>query len=442
MPRIANPYGVQTPIGASLKSLSTLALARRDNADKQNLYDYQADMYGAHAALYDEQRRGLADKRLALERARSPEALDEAVGLRYGVPSANVRAMRDYVGGAVPMAPALPDGVNRDDVGRTLYALRTGLMDGTSNAQEIAKAEGVYAETDARRGVIGGTVSPTRLRQAFGTGPVFSQNAQGSVLNTIEGGVDQSNPLATANIASERAQAAQRGAAAGASAALTRQRDLETRTGIRIGAPVLVDDPELGPTYTSPLSAPGRAPAAKPTDRPERLVPVVRDGRTIYVPQSEAAGGEVPAKPLSTPRPQTVRGLTSTQAKALEAAVDESFPGLAKEDRQAVIARATAEATNPASPTYMNPGGSVGAVMQGVEIDTPIIGKNRLKDRAGFATGRLTPPPTAPAPAAAPRAPAAPAAAGPVRITGDADYARLPSGAEFIAPDGTKRRKP
>jgi len=31
---------------------------------------------------------------------------------------------------------------------------------------------------------------------------------------------------------------------------------------------------------------------------------------------------------------------------------------------------------------------------------------------------------------------------GPVKISSDADYANLPSGAEFIAPDGSHRRKP
>jgi len=32
--------------------------------------------------------------------------------------------------------------------------------------------------------------------------------------------------------------------------------------------------------------------------------------------------------------------------------------------------------------------------------------------------------------------------AGPKQIKSDADYAALPSGAEFIAPDGSHRRKP
>ena len=36
---------------------------------------------------------------------------------------------------------------------------------------------------------------------------------------------------------------------------------------------------------------------------------------------------------------------------------------------------------------------------------------------------------------------AAPAAA-PVKITGDADYDKLPSGSLFIGPDGQQRRKP
>ena len=33
-------------------------------------------------------------------------------------------------------------------------------------------------------------------------------------------------------------------------------------------------------------------------------------------------------------------------------------------------------------------------------------------------------------------------AGGPVRIAGDADYARLPSGTVFIGPDGKRRTKP
>lgn len=39
-------------------------------------------------------------------------------------------------------------------------------------------------------------------------------------------------------------------------------------------------------------------------------------------------------------------------------------------------------------------------------------------------------------------APKPPAQTGPVQIRGDADFAALPSGAEFIAPDGSHRRKP
>ena len=38
--------------------------------------------------------------------------------------------------------------------------------------------------------------------------------------------------------------------------------------------------------------------------------------------------------------------------------------------------------------------------------------------------------------------PAAPPAANPVKITGDADYNKLPSGSLFIGPDGKQRRKP
>ena len=97
MPRIANPYGVQTPIGQGLRALSTMALTRRDNADKQALYDYQADMYGAHSALYDAQRRKTDAELAALDanaRARSPEALDEAVAAVARLERLNRRRVR------------------------------------------------------------------------------------------------------------------------------------------------------------------------------------------------------------------------------------------------------------------------------------------------------------------------------------------------------------
>lgn len=436
MPRIANPYGIQTPIGAGLSSLSRLALARRDNADRQALIDAQAEQAAAHSALYGAQTDKVMAERRAIEEqaaARAPDAQDEAVALRYGVPVANVRGYRGYVGGQNAMPPALPGGVNHADVGRTLYSLRTGLMDKTSSAADIALGENRLREGDARGGVVAGTVNPTAFRQAYGTGPVFSQNAQGSVLNTVEGGVDQSNPLAVANINSERAQANQRNAAAGASGALQRQRDFETRTGVNIGAPVLVNDPEVGPIYVAPSAAAGRAPAARPTDRSDPLVPVLRDGKTVYVPRSEAAGEEVGARPTAprvggTSRTPQVRGLTGPQQKSLGESLDAMHLGLDPAHRTQIVAAATALATNPASEQYMNPTGALEAVLQGVEIENPMFGKRRIANPAAFAP-------------AVPRA-APTAARAPVQITSDADYARLPSGTTYIAPDGTTRRKP
>lgn len=50
-----------------------------------------------------------------------------------------------------------------------------------------------------------------------------------------------------------------------------------------------------------------------------------------------------------------------------------------------------------------------------------------------------TPPASGPLPGQKPKADAS---AGPVRITSDADFEKLPSGTEFIAPDGSHRKKP
>lgn len=56
------------------------------------------------------------------------------------------------------------------------------------------------------------------------------------------------------------------------------------------------------------------------------------------------------------------------------------------------------------------------------------------------ATPAATPGGATPAPALA--APATPAATGPAQISSDAEYNSLPSGSEFVGPDGIKRRKP
>jgi hypothetical protein len=65
-------------------------------------------------------------------------------------------------------------------------------------------------------------------------------------------------------------------------------------------------------------------------------------------------------------------------------------------------------------------------------------------ERVMATRGVGAPQPTQPAatPTAAPQPTAQPAQSGPVTISSDEEYQKLPSGAEFIGPDGVKRRKP
>ncbi len=65
-----------------------------------------------------------------------------------------------------------------------------------------------------------------------------------------------------------------------------------------------------------------------------------------------------------------------------------------------------------------------------------------LADIRGRMVGRLNPTQAPPEPAAQPASAQDQAAKGPAQIKSDAEFNALPSGAEFIGPDGKHRRKP
>jgi len=445
MPRISNPYGVQTPIGAGLSNLARLALARRDQADKQELYDRQAGLYDAQRAKAEAETAGIVNT----NDLRSPAGMNRTVALRYGVPVENIEALGGYADGVTPMPPALPGGVSHTDVGRTLANLRTGYGSKSSSAGDIALGEARLREADARGDVFGGRASPTTLRQAYGTGPVFSQNAQGSVLNTVEGGVDQSNPLAVASIASERAQANQRNAAAGSSAAAARKYRLEgdnLQAG-RFGpiVNVQVDDmngPVTVPRFAGQISEGVHRVAPKAPTGGLRLKAVVgADGGVEYVPEADAVGRTPAALPKAPtpPKPVDERRIRTELNRQLGILMDSKgvlAPDSAKPLNERDAAMAVARAAEIARET--------GNVAEAVSQVVYEMGDLKDETQPGRLwgeneTGRRIPSvPLAPARprAITPAAPAAPAAAAPAAASAVPPPAQRQRGAVYQTPRG------
>lgn len=340
MQTYVNPYTPMTPIGAGLQNMALALFSGRGN-------DGKADLNTAHMGVYDAQRRKYEAEAAAEEAAlaaRGDGRLQENAALLHQVPVPNVRAMVDYSRGNTQMPPAMPGGVDPRQIAETIVGQRLGTMDKTVNANEIAKAIDTFGTTRTRGDVISGSADPTRVGQGYfavsGKAPFDNMGGTGT-FNQATG--DQTlNEVGLQRVAAEAALAGQRRASAGEHGARTRQIDLETRSGVKLDAPpVLVNDPETGPRYTSAHSAVtgGMAPAAKPTDR---------------------KGKEAIA-----------RALTSTQSRTLAGALDgmeqEAGAKFDAETRRQLTSGATQLATDPNSEFHQDP---VGALDEAIRVAT------------------------------------------------------------------------
>jgi hypothetical protein len=149
--------------------------------------------------------------------------------------------------------------------------------------------------------------------------------------------------------------------------------------------------------------------------------------------------------------------VTPNDKKTLETAVGEALAGmeldaadLSPTTRNAIVKQAEIEFENGAA-------GHLNAVMDAINKVAPdsfeltgtwgarkLTAKGGLRDVQKPVPGRdAQPRPAQKPPATAPAAAPAAAGAGPVvpKISSDAEYNALPSGAEYIAPDGARRRK-
>lgn len=300
--RIPNPLRVTTQPAQALQSaLGTLAFGGPSPIDIENRAAQQAQRE-AHAALYQEQTRKAAAEAEAqqlMNDLRTDAGMRRTAAYRAGIPVTGANTAEDYFAGRSSEAGTMPPaGPLLDKYADAQFALRTGMADKSVDPLQIEKSLQLRGAGRRADQIRSGELDPLTEAQA-----VFAQSGKAPFDNTANGtmnlltGAETINPVGTARVGAEEALAASRRALAGKYGADTRQTEAETRAGVRMGAPVLVDDPEAGVIYTAPSGAIGRPAGAKPTDRAEKLVPVLgADGRTTYVPASEAAGGVVPPK--------------------------------------------------------------------------------------------------------------------------------------------------
>lgn len=457
-----NAWSPMTPIGAGLQNIATALFAGGNGRNMRALDEAHAANYGAStdraraaAALDDERRRGLV-----LEREAQSRAPEEVVTALFGN-RPDARRFMDYRntgswgthvdpaegGGVATVQDVAPEQFTPEltrNANDELRAIAYGMAgEGKDRASNIAAARKSIADLRLRDDVIGGRVTPTRASQAmypFSGHDPFRQNNEGSVLNVSEGTVDQTSPIAQGNVALLGAKKVTEGAHAGAynaqgrlSDARTRQVDQESRSGVRIGPPVMVSDPEAGDIFTSPSAAVGRRPAARPGGAGQKLTLTMTgtddQGNPTYEYVPQAVGQEV-VKPGRPERPTETNAATDKQLATLVAQLFGTQDFTKIKDAagaQAILARAEEYRRTPGSPAQGSSARAVELAARDVApngFDDPMFGGKGVKGgaRAGLPpVARGRPDTNRPARPATPGLPPAAAPAGdPVREAYDA----------------------
>jgi hypothetical protein len=218
-----------------------------------------------------------------------------------------------------------------------------------NEADDLAKALNILDTIGRRDAVIADPKNATNTSKGFaatsGHMP-FSQNAVGSVLNGVEGTVDQSNPLAQGVISlnkdkatHERASAAHQSASAGTANARTR--DINDSRAL---VPALKPD-------GSPI-----------VDSEGKPVLIQQKERGAIMSRGDQARATNDAKP---PKVVARRPLTTTQSKQLAGALDEASQGTPIDEalKREIVSEATNATTDPDSEFHQDPVGAINAAI-------------------------------------------------------------------------------
>ena len=438
-----------------------------DGALKQS----QADMNRAHGEYYLAQRDAALAKMEAEAQARRDMAAApmEAITPLFGSRPQAQMWMDSMNNGSTPVAAFRPPadvdtGVAQQPAeivpqqfdptavaraGRLMTAFAAmRAMPGNDNGKHLADAiAGLYAD-EVKQGALNGTVTVPQIQQvgmasaATGGKALYNNLGEVGTFNQFTG--EQGlNELGGAKVKlvgeqgkTEQSKQRENNAQAGAASAQAGLRNEELR---RLQADTLV--PVLDPTTRTPMLGPDNKPIMIRASEQGKILQrgedkrATRDNDAANAPP-KGAQGKAPIK-ISPEVLRTELGRL-TEEEAGKRALDPMFANQ-------VVSRAMALAQESGGEFWNKPVEAVRVALMeatGGKDLTDITGSWRDRNKRfappGFkpqqSGGAITPAPAA----GAPKSPTS----APVKISGDADYAALPSGAEFIAPDGTRRRKP
>lgn len=388
----------------------------------------------------------------------------------------------DAGGQAGPVMPT-PDWAAKGNLSALAarIAADMGVLGGSAKGQEDHfKGQGQQYETEIARKLFEGTASPQAAESGFRllkAAPLFATAGDGSTFNVTTGQVNDSGARARSVIALRGAQARQADAgtvkntaqadSATAAAELSRARAgaVGTTGGGRI--PVgyrSITDPDTGETRLEPIPGGPKDPNAqtgKPLPasaaktllenqtnlrRAETALALV-SGKTIGAEgDPEAVKGDSKATGLKGYLPGQVLNRMDPEGIATRAAIAD-LGSLVIHDRSgAAVTAAEFPRLAPFIPSATDDAETAKTKLQNFvrvyreEVEQAVAfhrasGFNvPAETLQGADTGKPTP--------KQPADPAAPAAGAPVAVKTDADYAALPSGTVFVAPDGKRRRKP
>lgn len=388
--------------------------------------------------------------------ARRPDVFEESVAGRTGSTIPTVRATREYMrtgvmperelagpademgngpGSAPLVSPEQLSAITRE-ISRLAPAFLGNVKD--NKADDLAAADKTYRGIDLADAVIAGKLDRNTVggAQAAAAGnAIYNRDSTGSVLDQFTGALDTSNPLAASTIAERKAAAAENYAQAGSARATA---DLRRQQGAAVGqggAPVVA-----GGKGPKPLNE-GQAKALLFGSRMAIADEIMNElaAQNKLFPNIIKQGAE--SIPLVGGALGMAANLGATDSEQMiEQAQRDFINAVLRRESGASIA--PAEFSNARIQYFPQPGDSPEVIKQkaanrrtaieGMKADFGEAGMPRFLETVRGARAVRNAPKTQPKPAQGGDIPT---------VSTDADYARLPSGAQFRDPQGNLRRK-
>lgn len=443
----------------------------------------------AHTASADLNRAKAAGEQ-SQQAMQTPEAVRRTAMLSQGIPLDEAPEVETYertgqLGGKYrPLAEGLPGPVaprpdwesRLGEVARAAANTQRALALGDKNSENVAKAGSIERGDRLSDAIINGTANRNTVAgaQAAASGKdLFHADATGSVLDKFTGGLNTDNPMAksTIGLRTEQAGQAKAGAAenyaqagaANASAAKTRadtarenrsgdikeviQPDgtvllVNKVTGLSRqvvgpdGKPVMARAGKGGPGNMSATLQKELIEADDVANIADQTVATLTNALKLNEKAYSGYGANTRAKirsnlPGESPEANATVDLNNMIGEQALSGMKAIFGGNPTEGERAILLELQASADK-------TPAQRKSIIERGIALASRRAKLNKERAKSIRSGTYLTEGPDAPAGASDPLG----GGTGPKQISSDAEYNSLPSGAEFIAPDGSHRRKP